>query len=97
MHAIAKDFVLSCLRVDEKERFYSGKADVFGENIVRSHQWFQDVDWDDIEAKSFVPEWQPIQTLSGKMDLRCNYALAWICTIVPVRLLISFLPDTRLM
>ena len=50
----------------------SGKADVFGANIVRSHQWFQDVDWDDIEAKSFVPEWQPIQTLSGKMDLRCN-------------------------
>ena len=96
MHAIAKDFVLSCLRVDEKERFYSGKADVFGENIVRSHQWFQDVDWDDIEAKSFVPEWQPMKTLSGKMDLRCNYACLELYFVL-LRLLISLLPDTRLM
>jgi hypothetical protein len=72
MHPIAKDFVLSCLRANEQERFCSGKTDIFGANIVRSHQWFQDVDWDDVEAKSFIPEWQPMQTLSGKMDLRCE-------------------------
>lgn len=72
MHAIAKGFVLSCLRVDENERFCSGKTDVFGTNIIRSHQWFQDIDWDDVEAKTFVPEWQPKETLTGKMDLRCS-------------------------
>jgi len=71
MHAIAKDFALCCLRLDEKERFQTGKTDLFGNNIIRGHQWFQDIDWDDIEAKAFVPVWQPSQTLSGTMDLRC--------------------------
>ena len=72
MHAIAKDFVLCCLRPDESERFQTGKTDLFGGNIIRGHQWFQDIDWDDIEAKAFLPEWQPSKTLSGKMDLRYN-------------------------
>lgn len=70
MHPIAKDFVVSCLRSDEKERFNTGKTDVFGGNIIRSHPWFQDIDWDSVESKSFVPEWQPVKTLSGNMDLR---------------------------
>ena len=74
LHPIAKDFVLGCLRVDEHERFHTGKTDVFGSSITRAHPWFQDLDWDAVEAKSFVPEWRPIETLSGKMDLRCAAA-----------------------
>jgi serine/threonine protein kinase len=92
LHPIAKDFVLGCLRVDERERFHTGKTDVFGGNCMRAHPWFQDLDWDTVETKLFVPEWRPIETLSGKMDLRCSAAKCFAS-------LASFLmisPDTRL-
>jgi hypothetical protein len=72
MHPIAKDFALCCIRPDENARFHTGKTDIFGDNIIRAHPWFQDLDWDAVEAKSFVPEWQPLATLDGKMDLRCT-------------------------
>jgi hypothetical protein len=39
--------------------------------VVRCHPWFSGIDWDDVEAKAFLPEWRPIETLQGKMDLRC--------------------------
>jgi len=95
MHAIAKDFVLCCLRPDESERFQTGKTDLFGGNIIRGHQWFQDIDWDDIEAKAFLPEWQPSKTLSGKMDLRYNCCRCMQCALQFLMLCCSYSSDTQ--
>jgi hypothetical protein len=81
MHPIAKDFVLGCLRLNEKERLQTGETDVFGANVVRSHPWFNGIDWDDVEAKAFLPEWRPIETLQGRMDLRCVVFMCSTCTL----------------
>ena len=59
------DIITKLLTVDPKKRLGSGKDGVVK---IKNHPFFDDVDWDDVVNKNFIPPFQP--ELSDELDLR---------------------------
>ncbi|TBU03384.1 C1-like protein kinase [Hamiltosporidium magnivora] len=63
--SVAKDLILKLLQKDPKKRLGSGENDA---NEIKSHPFFENVNWEDVYNRTIKPEFIPKSNLTDNFD-----------------------------